>query len=78
MKDRADTKNDNLYIPMLSNVRNGASKTQLAELLSMYEQQLRLLAAELVDKGILHLDTKSGMLITSDKGLLFLRSHGMK
>jgi predicted transcriptional regulator len=72
MKART-SKNNNIYASILSVAREGASKKEIAEALSMSDQQLRRLTAELVDKGMLRLDAKKGVLFTTDKGHVFLQ-----
>ena len=62
------------YVSVLSLAKNGASKADIAKALSMSTQQLRRLTAELVDKGFLRVDSKSRLLMTTDKGVAFLRA----
>ena len=62
------------YASILSMAKNGANKSDLARSLSLSTQQLRRLTAELVDKGFLRVDSKSRLLMTTDKGLVFLRT----
>ena len=66
---------DDIYASILSFAKEGASKKDIAEALSLSHQQLRRLAAELVDQGMLHLDVKKGVFITTDKGHVFLQSR---
>lgn len=73
MKAQA-SKNDDIYASILSIAKEGASKKEIAEALSMSYQQLRRLTAELVDRGMLRLDTKKGVLFTTDKGHIFLQN----
>ena len=73
MKDK-NSKNNNIYASILSLARESASKKEIAKTLSMSDQQLRRLTAELVDKGMLRLDAKQGVLITTDKGHIFLQN----
>jgi|GEM_PF-4561163 len=65
---------NNIYASILSLGKEGASKKEIAEALSMSDQQLRRLTAELVDKGMLRLDAKKGILLTTDKGHVFLQT----
>jgi predicted transcriptional regulator len=67
-------KNNNIYASILSLAKEGASKKEIAEALSMSDQQLRRLTAELVDKGMLRLDAKKGIFLTTDKGHVFLQN----
>ena len=67
-------KNNNIYASILSLAKEGASKKEIAEALSMSDQQLRRLTAELVDKDMLRLDAKKGILLTTDKGHVFLQN----
>jgi predicted transcriptional regulator len=67
-------KNNNVYASILSLAKEGASKKEIAEALSMSDQQLRRLSAELVDKGMLRLDAKKGIFLTTDKGHVFLQN----
>lgn len=47
-----------MYLSILSFAKEGASKKDIGEILSISSQQLRRLTAELVDRGILHIDVK--------------------
>jgi predicted transcriptional regulator len=67
-------KNNNIYASILSLAKEGASKKEIAEALSMSDQQLRRLTAELVDKDMLRLDAKKGIFLTTDKGHVFLQT----
>jgi predicted transcriptional regulator len=67
-------KNNNIYASILSLAKEGASKKEIAEALSMSDQQLRRLTAELVDKDMLRLDAKKGIFLTTDKGHVFLQN----
>jgi predicted transcriptional regulator len=67
-------KNNNLYASILSLAKEGASKREIAEALSISDQQLRRLTPELVDRGLLRLDAKKGILLTTDKGHVFLQT----
>lgn len=68
-------KNDDIYASILSFAREGASKKDIAEALSISYQQLRRLAAELVDRRMLRLDAKKRVFVTTDKGHAFLQSR---
>lgn len=71
-----DYKNkDDIYASILSFAREGVSKKDIAEALSISHQQLRRLAAELVDQGMLHLDVKKRVFVTTDKGHVFLQNR---
>jgi predicted transcriptional regulator len=72
MKAQA-SKNDDIYASILSVAKEGASKKEIAESLSMSYQQLRRLTAELVDRGMLRLDAE-GIFLTTDKGHVFLQN----
>jgi predicted transcriptional regulator len=52
MAAQADNNND-IYASILSIAKEGASKKEIAQALSMSYQQLRRLSAELVDRGML-------------------------
>ncbi len=65
--------NDDLYASILSIAKEGASRKTIAEALSISYQQLRRLTAELVDKGMLRLDLKKRVFVTTDKGIIFLQ-----
>jgi predicted transcriptional regulator len=67
-------KNKNIYASILSLAKEGASKKEIAEALSMSDQQLRRLTAELVDKDMRRLDAKKGIFLTTDKGHVFLQT----
>ena len=71
-------KNGDLYASILSFAKNGASKKEIAEALSISSQQLRRLAAELVDRRMLRLDAKKRVYVTTDKGYEFLQSRRHK
>lgn len=78
MTAHADMNNDDdddVYASILSVSREGASKKDITEALSISHQQLRRLAAELVDRGMLHLDVKKRVFVTTDKGHVFLQSR---
>ncbi len=70
------SKNNNIYASILSIAREGASKKEIAEALSISDQQLRRLTAELVDRGMLRLNAK-GILVTTDKGHVFLHNKAV-
>jgi len=74
MKDQTSKKN-NIYESILSIAKEGASKKEISKALSMSDQQLRRLTAELVDRGMLRLDVKNGILLTTDKGHVFLQHN---
>jgi predicted transcriptional regulator len=74
MKARAG-KNNDIYASILSVAKEGASKKEIAEALSVSYQQLRRLTAELVDRGMLRLDAE-GIFLTTDKGHVFLGKKG--
>jgi len=63
-----------IHISILDLAKGGISKREISETLSISDQQLRRLTAELVDRGLLHLDT-TGILITTDKGLIFCKNN---
>jgi predicted transcriptional regulator len=63
-----------IYASLLLIAKEGASKKEVAKTLSISNQQLRRLTAELVDKGMLRLDAK-GKLVTTDKGHIFLQHN---
>lgn len=66
---------DDIYASILSFAKEGASKKDITEALSISHQQLRRLAAELVDRGMLRLDVKKRVFVTTDKGHVFLQSR---
>jgi predicted transcriptional regulator len=71
----AQTKNnDDIYASILSTAKEGASKKEIAQALSMSYQQLRRLTAELVDRGMLRIDVKKHVFVTTDKGHVFLQN----
>jgi predicted transcriptional regulator len=71
---KAQTTNDDIYVSILSIAKEGASKKEIAETLSMSYQQLRRFSAELVDRGMLRPDTKKRVFVTTDKGHIFLQN----
>ncbi|MEW6604770.1 MAG: winged helix-turn-helix domain-containing protein [Thermoproteota archaeon] len=71
---RAQTNKNDIYTSILSMAKESASKKEIAKALSISNQQLRRLTAELVDRGMLRLDEK-GMLVTTDKGHVFLQHN---
>jgi predicted transcriptional regulator len=75
MTAHAYNNKDDIYASILSFAKGGAYKKDITEALSISHQQLRRLAAELVDRGMLHLDVKKSMFITTDKGHVFLQSR---
>lgn len=66
--------NDDTYASILSIAKEGASKKEIAQALSMSYQQLRRLSAELVDRGMLRIDLKKHVFVTTDKGYVFLQN----
>jgi predicted transcriptional regulator len=64
-----------IYASILSIAKEGASKKQIAQALSISNQQLRRLTAELVDRGMLHVDIKKQIFVTTDKGHIFLQNR---
>ena len=66
---------DDIYASILSIAKEGASRKQIALALSMSNQQLRRLTAELVDKGMLRVDLKKHEFVTTDKGYVFLQNR---
>ncbi len=77
MTAHADKNNvdDDLYASILSVAKEGVSKKDITEALSISHQQLRRLAAELVDRGLLRLDVKKRVFVTTDKGHVFLQNR---
>lgn len=74
MTSQADN-NDDTFASILSIAKEGASKKQIAQTLSISNQQLRRLTAELVDRGMLHMDLKTQIFVTTDKGHIFLQNR---
>jgi predicted transcriptional regulator len=72
---KAQTNKNDLYTSILLLAKEGSSKKEIAEALSISDQQLRRLTAELVDRGMLHLDTEKGKFLTTDKGHVFLKHN---
>jgi predicted transcriptional regulator len=70
---KAQTNKNDICASMLLIAKEGESKKEIAEALSMSDQQLRRLTAELVDRGMLRLDAKKGIFLTTDKGHFFLQ-----
>lgn len=71
----AQTKNnDDINASILSVAKEGASRKEIAQALSMSYQQLRRLTAELVDRGMLRMDVKKRVFVTTDKGHVFLQN----
>ncbi len=66
---------DDMYASILSIAKEGASKKQIAQELSISNQQLRRLTAELVDRGMLRIDLKKQIFVTTDKGHDFLQNR---
>ncbi len=75
MTAHIDRNNYDIYASMLSVAKEGASRKDITEALSISHQQLRRLAAELVDQGMLRLDVKKRVFVTTDKGHVFLQSR---
>lgn len=71
---KAQTNKNDIYASILSIAKEGASKKEIAEALSMSDHQLRRLTAELVDRGMLRPDAEKGILLTTDKGHIFLQN----
>ena len=70
-------KNINIPARILILCREGASKEELVNKLMLSNQQLRRNTAELVDQGLLHLDPDKRILVTTEKGLIFLHSQNI-
>ena len=66
---------DSIYVSILSIAKEGASTKQIAQAVSMSNQQLRRLTAELVDRGMLRVDLKKHEFVTTDKGHVFLQNR---
>jgi predicted transcriptional regulator len=66
---------DDIYASVLSFAKEAASKEDIAEASSISYQQLRRLTAELVDQGMLRLDVKKRVFVTTDKGHFFLQNR---
>lgn len=64
-----------IHASILSIAKEGASKKQIVQALSISNQQLRRLTAELVDRGMLRLDLKKQIFVTTDKGHIFLQNR---
>lgn len=62
-----------LYIKILSLAKEGATKKQVADALSISYAQLRRHTSALVDMRLLHYDEKRRVLITTEKGHIFLK-----
>jgi predicted transcriptional regulator len=72
--DKNDDRDD-IYASILSFAKEGASKKDIADALSISYQQLRRLTAELVDRDMLRLDVKKRVFLTTYKGHVFLQSR---
>lgn len=72
--DKNDDRDD-IYASILSFTKEGASKKDIADALSISYQQLRRLTAELVDRDMLRLDVKKRVFVTTYKGHVFLQSR---
>jgi predicted transcriptional regulator len=66
--------NDDIYASILSIAKEGASKEEIAQAFSMSYQQLGRLTAELVDRGMLRIDVKKRIFVTTDKAHVFLQN----
>jgi predicted transcriptional regulator len=75
MTAETDKNDDEIYASILSFAKEGASKKDIGAALSISHQQLRRLAAELVDRDMLRLDVKKRVFFTTDKGHVFLQSR---
>jgi predicted transcriptional regulator len=75
MTSQTDSNNADIYVSILSIAKEGASKKEIAEALSISYQQLRRITAELVDRGMLRIDAKKYVFVTTDKGHLFLKKR---
>jgi predicted transcriptional regulator len=72
-KTNKDDHDNDIYASILSVAKEGASKKEIAKALFLSYQQLNRLTAELVDRGMLHLDIEKRILVTTDKGRIFLQ-----
>ena len=75
MTSKSDKNGDDIYASILSIAKEGASKKQIAQALSISNIQLRRLTAELVDRGMLRIDLKKHIFLTTDKGHIFLQNR---
>jgi predicted transcriptional regulator len=75
MTAQTENNNDDIYASILSIAKEGASKKEIAQALSMSYQQLRRLSAVLVDRGMLRIDLKKHVFVTTDKGYVFLQNR---
>lgn len=75
MTSKSDKNGDDIYASILSIAKEGASKKQIAQALSISNIQLRRLTAELVDRGMLRIDLKNQRFVTTDKGHIFLQNR---
>jgi predicted transcriptional regulator len=75
MTSQTDSNNADIYVSILSIAKEGASKKEIAEALSISYQQLRRVTAELVDRGMLRIDAKKYVFVTTDKGHIFLKNR---
>jgi predicted transcriptional regulator len=76
-KMKSNVNDDSIFIKILEKCRSGASKEELINtipLLSHSNLQFRRSTAELVDRRLLNYDEKQHVFITTDKGILFLKS----
>lgn len=67
-----------LYIKILSLAKEGATKKGIADALSISYAQLRRHTSALVDMRLLHYDEKRRVLITTEKGHIFLKQAESK
>jgi predicted ArsR family transcriptional regulator len=70
-------KDGDITVRILTLCKESVSKEELVNKLSLSNQQLRRHTAELVDQGLLHLDPDKRILVTTEKGLIFLDSRNM-
>lgn len=75
MTSKSNKNGDDIYASILSIAKEGASKKQIAQALSISNIQLRRLTAELVDRGMLRIDLKKQRFVTTDKGHIFLQNR---
>jgi predicted transcriptional regulator len=76
-REESNTNDDSIFIKILEKCMNGATKKELANtipLLSHSNLQFRRSTAELVDRRLLNYEEKRHVFITTDKGILFLKS----
>ena len=76
-EEKSNVNDDSIFIKILEKCRSGATKEELINtipLLSHSNLQFRRSTAELVDRRLLNYDEKQHVFITTDKGILFLKS----